>query len=975
MDLLKVEAGIEVRSASSTIEEVVARQFVERHARKRNISLPPAAQMFNEGPPQRPGMAKKQPGKGPAVPEAPKVAPLPPPRLVKALKVPGAPAASGTYAEAPASVAHPPAFEAHPAAVATAAAVDTHEPDARETSAPVETPPPAAFNGPAPVLEAAPAVERAPEPETAVAAPPPPAPIVDAPVAAEATDASASALGEDDIDPTGARQVPSSLRLRVEDPNRQVSAPPMRPARPAPPVPPPPVRRAPMPPTAGPAGPPRPATAGPRPLPPGAALPGGPRPLPSQPIRSPLPQVARPSYQPTYANIGRAPGVVGPGGRPLGGPPGAPGMVQPGQRPGAAQFPRPPQPGGGYRPGGAPGGHRPRPGGRSSGGRRTRIEAPVVQGPAAPPPITRIITLAEGMTVKDLADKLEAKVKDVMRVILEQGMRMTINSTLDADTATMLARQFGAEVEVRSFEEEIVEFEEGVSRPEDRETRAPVVTVMGHVDHGKTTLLDSLRTTRVAEREAGGITQHIGAYAVELNDRKIVFLDTPGHAAFTTMRARGAKVTDVVVLVVAADDGVMPQTREAIDHAKAAKVPIIVAINKIDKPDSNPERVMRELSEIGLLAESWGGDTVMVPVSAKAKQNLDQLLEMILLVTEIGDLKANAARNASGTVLEGKLDRGRGPVATVLVQDGTLHVGDTVLVGTIVGKVRALQDDRGRSVREVGPSTPVEVLGLGGVPTPGDTFQAVEDVAKARQIAMFREEQAKAKSLGARGGRMTLETLQKHIAEGGVKELALIIKADVQGSAEVLADSLQKLGDERVKVRVISSGVGAINESDVLLATASEAIIIGFNVRPDRNAEALANREKVDIRLHSIIYNVTDEMKAAMAGMLEPVFKDARIGMAEVREVFKTPKAGTVAGCLVTEGVIRRSGDAQARLLRDGVVVHTGKLSSLRRFKDDVSEVKNGLECGMTFERYNDVKVGDIIEVFVSEEVAVTIPG
>ena len=978
MDLLKVEAGIEVRSASSTIEEVVARQFVERHARKRNISLPPAAQMFNEGPPQRPGMGKKQPGKGPAIPEAPKVAPLPPPRLVKALKVPGAPA------DAYATAAHPPPYEAQ-APVAAAPTVEAYEPDVREASAPARTvTPPPVSESPAPVAEPAPAaVDRDRESEApAPVAAPPPAPVPAATPAAveaasQAADAGADAglPGLADDDPNGSRQVPASLRLRVEDPNRPVSAPPMRPPRPAPPAPPAPVRRAPVSPTAGPAGPPRPATAGPRPLPPGAALPGGPRPLPSQPIRSPLPQVARPSYQPTYANIGRAPGVVGPGGRPLGGPPGAPGMVQPGQRPGAAQFPRPPQPGGGYRPGGAPGGHRPRPGGRSSGGRRTRIEAPVVQGPAAPPPITRIITLAEGMTVKDLADKLEAKVKDVMKVILEQGLRMTINSTLDAETATMLARQFGAEVEVRSFEEEIVEFEEGVSRPEDRETRAPVVTVMGHVDHGKTTLLDSLRTTRVAEREAGGITQHIGAYAVELNDRKIVFLDTPGHAAFTTMRARGAKVTDVVVLVVAADDGVMPQTREAIDHAKAAKVPIIVAINKIDKPDSNPERVMRELSEIGLLAEAWGGDTVMVPVSAKAKQNLDQLLEMILLVTEIGDLKANAARNASGTVLEGKLDRGRGPVATVLVQDGTLHVGDTVLVGTIVGKVRALQDDRGRSVREVGPSTPVEVLGLGGVPTPGDTFQAVEDVAKARQIAMFREEQAKAKSLGARGGRMTLETLQKHIAEGGVKELALIIKADVQGSAEVLADSLQKLGDERVKVRVISSGVGAINESDVLLATASDAIVIGFNVRPDRNAEALANREKVDIRLHSIIYNVTDEMKAAMAGMLEPTYKDARIGMAEVREVFKTPKAGTVAGCLVTEGVIRRSGDAQARLLRDGVVVHTGKLSSLRRFKDDVSEVKNGLECGMTFERYNDVKVGDVIEVFVSEEVAVTIPG
>ncbi len=981
MDLLKVEAGIEVRSASSTIEEVVARQFVERHARKRNISLPPAAQMFNEGPPQRPGFGKKLPGKGPAAPEPPKAAPLPPPRLVKALKVPGGPSAlpASPVEDLVPSVAAAPVHEP-PAAIAVGIApVETHEPDVRDVPPHVEAPAPAAVAAaPAPPAAeaAAPVADRVPEsrvPDMTAR------PVAEVPVASDATDGLAAAGGEslgDDAGDAAGRMVPSSLRLRVEDPNRPVSAPPMRPPRPAP-APPMPVRR--TPPAAagpaGPAGPPRPATAGPRPLPPGAALPGGPRPLPTQPIRSPLPQVARPSYQPTYANIGRAPGVVGPGGRPLGGLPGAPGMQPPGQRPGAAQFPRPPQPGGGYRPGGAPGGHRPRPGGRSSGGRRTRLEAPVVQGPAAPPPITRIITLAEGMTVKDLADKLETKVKDVMRVILEQGMRMTINSTLDADTATSLARQFGAEVEVRTFEEEIVEFEESANNPEDRVPRAPVVTVMGHVDHGKTTLLDSLRTTRVAEREAGGITQHIGAYAVELNGRKIVFLDTPGHAAFTTMRARGAKVTDVVVLVVAADDGVMPQTREAIDHARAANVPIIVAINKIDKPDSNPERVMKELADIGLLPEAWGGETVMVPVSAKAKQNLETLLEMILLVTEIGEHKANAARNASGTVLEGKLDRGRGPVATVLVQDGTLHVGDTILVGTIVGKVRALQDDRGRSVREVGPSTPVEVLGLGGVPTPGDTFQAVDDVAKARQIALFREEQAKAKSLGARGGRMTLETLQKHIAEGDVKELALIIKADVQGSAEVLADSLQKLGDERIKVRVISSGVGAINESDVLLATASEAIIIGFNVRPDRNAEAVADREKVDIRLHSIIYNVTDEIRAAMAGMLEPTFKENRIGLAEVREVFRVPKAGTVAGCFVTEGVIRRSGDVQARLLRDGAVVHTGKLSSLRRFKDDVSEVKNGLECGMTFERYNDLKAGDLIEVFSSEEIAVTIPG
>jgi len=417
----------------------------------------------------------------------------------------------------------------------------------------------------------------------------------------------------------------------------------------------------------------------------------------------------------------------------------------------------------------------------------------------------------------------------------------------------------------------------------------------------------------------------------------------------------------------------MPQTREAIDHAKAANVSIIVAINKIDKPGSNPERVKKELADLGLLPEDWGGNTVMVEVSAKAKTNLDGLLEMILLVTEIGDLKANAKRNASGTVLEGKLDRGRGPVATVLVQDGTLHVGDTVLVGTIVGKVRALQDDRGRSVREAGPSTPVEVLGLGGVPTPGDTFQAVEDVAKARQIALFREEQAKAKSLGAKGGRITLETLQQQIADGGIKELALIIKADVQGSAEVLADTLQKLGDERVKVRILSSGVGAINESDVLLATASDAIIIGFNVRPDRNAEEVANREKVDVRLHSVIYHVTDEIKAAMTGLLAPTFKENRLGVAEVREVFRVPKAGAVAGCMVTEGLIRRSGDAQARLLRDGALVHEGKLSSLRRFKDDVSEVRTGFECGLTFDRFNDIKVGDRIEVFVTEQVAAVV--
>jgi translation initiation factor IF-2 len=457
---------------------------------------------------------------------------------------------------------------------------------------------------------------------------------------------------------------------------------------------------------------------------------------------------------------------------------------------------------------------------------------------------------------------------------------------------------------------------------------------------------------------------------VQVNDRNVVFLDTPGHEAFTMMRARGARVTDVVVLVVAADDGVMPQTREAIDHAKAAGVPILVAINKIDKPDSNPDRVKKELADLGLTPEQWGGSTVMVEVSAKKKQNLDLLLEMVLLVTELSELKANPKRNASGTVLEAKLDKGRGPVATILVQDGTLRVGDTLIAGTIVGKVRALIDDRGRQLKSAGPATPVEVLGLGGLPQPGDAFQALTDAAKARQIAHFRQNQAKERALGAKGTRLTLESLQAQIAEGGVKELPIIVKADVQGSAEVLSDTLTKLTDEKVKVRIIHSGVGAINESDVLLASASNAIIIGFNVRPDRNAADIADRESVDIRQHSVIYNVVDEMKKAMAGLLEPTFKEVRIGTATVRDTFKVPKFGTIAGCMVTDGRITRSGDAQARLLRDNVVVYEGRIGSLRRFKDDVSEVKAGFECGIGFDRFNDIKVGDVIEAFVVERVA-----
>jgi translation initiation factor IF-2 len=590
----------------------------------------------------------------------------------------------------------------------------------------------------------------------------------------------------------------------------------------------------------------------------------------------------------------------------------------------------------------------------------------------APPPITKAITLAEGMTVKDLADKLEAKVKDVLKKLLEKGKMMTINSTLDSESATTIAREFGADVQMRTFEEEMVDVEAGDSNPEDVVARAPVVTVMGHVDHGKTTLLDAIRETKVAEREAGGITQHIGAYHVAVGDRNIVFLDTPGHEAFTMMRSRGAKVTDVVVLVVAADDGVMPQTREAINHAKAANVPIVVAVNKIDKPGANPDNVKRELADLGLMPEAWGGTTVTVDVSAKKRQNLDLLLEMILLSSDILELKANPRKGAMGTVLEAKLDRGRGPVATILVQDGTLKVGDNFIAGSMVGKVRALIDDRGHPTKQAGPSTPVEVLGLTGLPQPGDTFQAVADPAKARQIALFRQEQAKNKALGAKGGRLTLESLKEQIAEGSVKDLPIIVKADVQGSAEVLADTLQKLSDDKVRIRIIHSGVGAISEFDVLLASASNAIVIGFNVRPDRNAAEVADRESVDVRLHSVIYTVTDEIRAAMTGLLEPTLKEQRIGTAEVREIFKVPKIGTIAGCMVTDGRITRSGDAQARLLRDNVVVFEGKITGLRRFKDDVSEVRSGFECGISLDRYNDLKVGDLIEVFVIEKIAAT---
>jgi translation initiation factor IF-2 len=589
------------------------------------------------------------------------------------------------------------------------------------------------------------------------------------------------------------------------------------------------------------------------------------------------------------------------------------------------------------------------------------------EAPAGPPPVNREITISEGITVKELSEKLDVKASLVIKKLVDRNIFATINQTLDSKLATDLAREFGASTATVSFEEEAMQDVETAQEEKDQVTRAPVVTIMGHVDHGKTSLLDAIRQAHVAEKEAGGITQHIGAYQVEKNGRKIVFIDTPGHEAFTRMRSRGAKVTDIVVLVVAADDGVMPQTLEAIDHARAAKVPIIVAINKIDKPGAQPDRIKQQLSDRELLAEDWGGKTVMVPVSAKMKQGLEELLEMILLVADLQELKANPSRPGMGTVLEAKLDRGRGPVATVLVRNGTLHVGDFFICGAVFGKVRAMLNDLGEQVREAEPSTPVEVLGLEDMPEAGDSFQVVTDTVKAKQIVLYREAKVREQSL-AKSSRLTLEQLHKQLEAGEVKELPIILKTDVGGSAEVLTDTLQKLSNDKVHIRVLHSGVGAINESDVLLASASNAIIIGFNVRPERNAQALAEQEKVDIRLHTIIYNLTDEIKRAMTGLLAPVFREVYQGKAEVRDTFRISKVGMVAGCFVQDGYLKRGSDI--RVLRDNVVVHTGKVGSLRRFKDDVSEVRNGMECGVTIENFGDVKPGDILEAFTTEKVA-----
>ena len=579
------------------------------------------------------------------------------------------------------------------------------------------------------------------------------------------------------------------------------------------------------------------------------------------------------------------------------------------------------------------------------------------------------ILVKDGMTVGELSEVLSVSSTELIKkLFMELKIMANINQSLTLEQIELIAMDYGKEIqeEVEINKEDLDLYFEVEDEDKDLKERAPIVTIMGHVDHGKTTLLDTIRNTRVTAGEAGGITQHIGAYQVRAKDKKITFLDTPGHAAFTTMRARGAKITDVTILVVAADDGVMPQTIEAINHAKAAEVPIIVAVNKMDKPQANPDRVMNELVEFGLISEEWGGDTIFVPISALKGEGIDELLENILLVTEMQELKANPNRLALGTVIEAKLDKGRGAVATLLVQNGTLNVGDPLVVGNTFGRVRAMINDRNKNINAAKPSTPVEITGLQDVPNAGDRFVVFGDEKTARQIGEKRQQQYIETTRQASSA-VSLDTLFEQMKQGEMKDLNIIIKADVQGSVEALAMSLAKIDVEGVNVRIIHTGVGAINESDITLAVASNAVVIGFNVRPDSNAKQMAQTEQVDIRLHSIIYKVIEEIEAAMTGLLDPEFVEKVIGLAEVRQVYKVSKIGTIAGAYVTEGKVSR--DGKVRVIRDSVVIYEGEIDTLRRFKDDVKEVQSGYECGMTVENFNDIKEGDVFEVYIMEEV------
>ncbi|AZV56311.1 translation initiation factor IF-2 [Clostridium sp. AWRP] len=582
------------------------------------------------------------------------------------------------------------------------------------------------------------------------------------------------------------------------------------------------------------------------------------------------------------------------------------------------------------------------------------------------------IEMEDTITVKEFSEKIGKPSTEVIKQLIFMGVMAAINQEIDFSTAEKLGEKFDVTVlrKEEDINKEAVEQEAEQEDAEDddpnSEKRPPVITVMGHVDHGKTSLLDAIRKSKVTETEAGGITQHIGAYTVNINGEKITFLDTPGHEAFTAMRARGAQITDIVILVVAADDGIMPQTAEAINHCKAANVPIVVAINKIDRPGANVDKVKQELSDYGLVPEDWGGDTICVPVSAHTKEGIDSLLEMVLLTAEMQEIKANPHRNAKGTVIEAKLDKGRGAVATLLVQNGTLHVGDSIIVGSTYGRIRAMFDDKGKKIKIAGPSIPVEILGLSEVPAAGDRFHQVKDEKTARDIAAKRKQKVREEYLQS-AHKVSLEDLYNQIKEGKVKELNIIVKADVQGSIEALKQSLQKLSNEEVKVRVLHGAVGAITETDVTLASASNAIIIGFNVRPDSNAQAAAEKESVDIKTYRVIYNAIEDIKAAMVGMLEPDYKEVVLGKAQIRQTYKISNVGTIAGCYVQEGKIVRN--SQVRIIRDGIVIFESELASLKRFKDDVKEVAEGYECGLSIDKFNDIKDGDIVEAYTMEEV------
>ena len=890
---------------------------------------------------------------------------------------------------------HPPAAPARPPVVSTPTA-----PPAAQIKAPATVAaPPAAVEKPSVVTPkpAAPAAERSvvvtpplvkPAPPVVVAPPPP----VEKPASPPAVVVAPPAVV---VTPPSAPPKPAAPPVAAASTQPAAAPPPVRPVPGQPIVP----QRRMITPQTG----PRPVYTAP---PPRVAPPSAPqsRPMHGAPGSRPMQSQGGPGQRPQGVVRGQPifqrPRPSGPGG---GGPPGSrpPYQGRPGEQrrgPHPTSSPRPggypPRPGmGGVGPGGPPppAGRPARPGGptrrpgqpfiprEKEGTMKGFVPPPRLALSNEPLPITRSITIGEGTSVKDLAEKLGVRAKDLIARLLMKGVMATVNQSLDFELAKDLARHFGAESESISFEDQAAQEMAALTGVTEEKaalaavTRPPVVTIMGHVDHGKTSLLDAIRETDVAGGEAGGITQHIGAYKVKITKedspafgRQIVFLDTPGHEAFTRMRARGAKVTDIVVLVVAADDGVMPQRLEAMDHAKAAKVPIIVAVNKIDKPDALPDRVKKQLADRGLMPEDWGGTTVFVDVSAKKRTNLNLLMEMICLVADLQDLKANPERPATGTVVEAKVDRGRGVVATVLVQNGTLRVGDNFIIGNTFGKVRAMFDDRSKAVEEAPPSTPVEVLGLEGLPQSGDVLM-VADREKARQISEYREQRAREATL-AKSSKLSLEGLAEQIKTAGMKELPIILKADVQGSSEVLADTLTRLSNEKVKIKILHTGVGAINENDVLLASASNAVIIGFNVRPERKAQELADMEKIDIRLHSIIYELQDQIKKAMLGLLDPVIKETYQGRAEVRDTFRVPKAGTIAGCYVLDGLIKR--DSDVRLVRDGVQVYKGKVGSLKRFKDDASEVRNGMECGINLANFNDVKKGDLIEAFVTERIA-----